>query len=112
MTPINSHTVEATAKAAFAGVSLVSKDGTRLNAPTLYKDDTQEDRVRFVLAENRFCPMTLAQIAALGEISNPASVASRIRDLRTQGYVIERSQQPSVEGGQRTFAYTFTGYAG
>lgn len=68
---------------------------------------TQLDVVYEVLYANRNHWMTLAQIAALGGLVNESSVASRIRDLRTEGSKIERRRHPNAGGAVRVYEYRY-----
>jgi hypothetical protein len=69
------------------------------------ENDPQIDRVSLTLAANWGTWMTLDQIAALSGVANPASVASRIRDLRVEGQIIQRRAHPASGGRTRIFEY-------
>jgi hypothetical protein len=74
----------------------------------ILEGDPQITRVSETLRTNRNVWMTLAQIGALAGITSESSVASRIRDLRTEGDNIERRLHPACTGSARVYEYRLT----
>jgi hypothetical protein len=82
-----------------------NSSGIVLKEPCLLKDDMQVDRVSWTMQDNLGVYMTLAQIGKLAGVEKEASVASRIRDLRTHGFNIERRPHPESSRKNRVFEY-------
>jgi predicted transcriptional regulator len=57
------------------------------------------------LLDNRHKPLTLARLSEITGIQNHGSIASRLRDLRADGFDIPR--QPT--GVRGVFTYTYRG---
>lgn len=72
-----------------------------------YTTGSQIDRVLCFMVDHKATPFTLAEIAEVCGIDNPGSVASRLRDLRTMGWIINKDQAVK---GTHLFLYTFMGF--
>jgi biotin operon repressor len=71
--------------------------------------ESQENLVYDTLSQNRYAWLTLDNIRELTGIPSTGSIASRIRDLRTQGVRIEKRLSTILSVGRaRVFEYTMT----